>query len=211
MASASKQLLKLAVPLVQKHGFTRQALALSALSLPNPHTEPLSDAAISSLFGQGDDARRTLITAWQDNARERMMTVPAPTVREVLRARLACNEPVLPYLPEAFALLASPTSGLPPLDPRPGLRHAGKVADDACWITQDAASGASYYTRRTSLAAIYAAAELHQLTSPSTAYHFLDSLLDASSKLGTAIEETSMFAQYVLKGWAGIIKSRGVL
>lgn len=53
--------------------------------------------------------------------------------------------------------------------------------------------------------------ELHQLTSPSTAYQFLDSLLDASSTLGTAIEETSMFAQYVLKGWAGIIKSRGIL
>lgn len=112
LCRASKQLLKLAVPLVQKHGFTRQALALSALSLPNPHTEPLSDAAVSSLFGQGDDARRTLITAWQDDARERMATVPAPTVREVLRARLACNEPVLPYLPEVhLALLPLEVSG----------------------------------------------------------------------------------------------------
>ncbi|KAF7979159.1 hypothetical protein HWV62_43415 [Athelia sp. TMB] len=145
MASAGTQLLKLAIPLVPQHGFTRQALALSALSLPTPHTQPLSDAAVSSLFGQGDDSRRALITAWQDDARERMKLVPAPTVREVLRARLACNEPVLSYLPEAFALLASPTSGLPPLDPQPGLRHAGKVADDACWITKDANTGVRVY------------------------------------------------------------------
>lgn len=46
---------------------------------------------------------------------------------------------------QAFALLASPTSGLPPLDPRPGLRHAASVADDACWVTKDQAQGVSSY------------------------------------------------------------------
>ena len=76
---------------------------------------------------------------------------------------------------QAFALLASPTFGLPPLDPRPGLKHAVTVADEACWITNDPETGVglpftplfnesdgisqtSWYTRRASLAAIYAAA-----------------------------------------------------
>lgn len=100
MASSSKRLLQLAVPLVKQHGFTREALSLSVLSLPTPHEVPLSDAAISSLFGQGDDARRSLIVAWQDEAREEMKTGSGGTMREVLKKRLECNEPVLSYLPE---------------------------------------------------------------------------------------------------------------
>ncbi|KIM84809.1 hypothetical protein PILCRDRAFT_817609 [Piloderma croceum F 1598] len=208
--SSSSRLLQLAIPLVKTHGFTRKTLSLSALSLPTPHTEPLSDTAISSLWGQGDDARRTLITAWLDDARQQMKNVQSPTIPEVLRARLECNEPVLSYLPEAFALLASPTSGLPPLDIRPGLRHAATVADEACWITKDAATGTSWYTRRASLATIYAVAELHQITSPKTAYHFLDSLLDASSAIKSSLDEAELFTSYIVKGWAGIIKSKGI-
>ena len=103
-SSMSTRLLQLAIPLVKTHGFTREALSLSVLSLPTPHAQPLSDTAISSLWGQGDDARRTLITAWQDDARQQMNNVQSPTMREILHARLECNEPVLSYLPEVSLL-----------------------------------------------------------------------------------------------------------
>jgi len=102
--SSSTRLLQLAIPLVKIHGFTREALSLSVLSLPTSHAEPLSDTAISSLWGQGDDARRTLIKAWQDDARQKMKNIQSPTMRAVLRARLECNEPVLSYLPEVRLL-----------------------------------------------------------------------------------------------------------
>ena len=36
-----------------------------------------------------------------------------------------------------MALLASPTNGLPPLDPVPALKHASSVADEACHIAGD--------------------------------------------------------------------------
>ena len=99
--TSSKRLLQLAVPLVKQHGFTREALSLCVLSLPAPHKEPLSDAAVSTLFGQGENARRSLIAAWLDEAREKMKTWESvPTVKEVLKKRLECNEPVLSYLPE---------------------------------------------------------------------------------------------------------------
>jgi ubiquinone biosynthesis protein COQ9 len=98
--SSSSRLLQLAIPLVKTHGFTRKTLSLFVLSLPTPHAEPLSDTAISSLWGQGDDARRTLITAWQDDARQQMTNIQSPTMREVLHKRLEFNEPVLSYLPE---------------------------------------------------------------------------------------------------------------
>jgi len=223
MANSSSLLLKLAIPLVKAHGFTREALSLSVLHLPSTatRTQPLPDTAVSALFGQGDDARRILINAWQDHARQRMRTIISsepgaqPTIRSVLRARLEYNEPVLAFLPEAFALLATPipTPGIPlSLDVRPALKHIAEIANDACWITDksDAATGTSWYARRASVAAIYAAAELHQLTSPHTAYLFLDSLLEASSAVKTSLDETELFATYIMKSCAGIVRSSGV-
>lgn len=94
------QLLNLSVPLVKHHGFTRTALARSALDLPEPHAEPLSDSAVTTLFGESDTARRTLISAWLDEGRAHMRTVPVDGVKGALLARLEYNVPVLGYLPE---------------------------------------------------------------------------------------------------------------
>ncbi|KAH9481226.1 hypothetical protein JR316_0005747 [Psilocybe cubensis] len=149
--ASSARLLKLALPLVKTHGFTRAALARSVLALPEgeAHTVPLSDTAVSALFGNGDTARRTLIDAWMKEGLRHMSSVSASNVsdstnsmkraslRDVLRARLDYNEPVLAHLPEAFALLASPKYGIPPLDPTPALKHAASVADEACYVAGD--------------------------------------------------------------------------
>ena len=108
---------------MKTHGFTREALSRSVLSLPanQVHTEPLSDTAVSALFGHGDEARRTLIKAWLEDGLRHMGSIPGversatpplasetsrtgsekkASVRDALRARLEYNEPVLPYLPE---------------------------------------------------------------------------------------------------------------
>ncbi|KII85164.1 hypothetical protein PLICRDRAFT_116578 [Plicaturopsis crispa FD-325 SS-3] len=207
----SGRLLKLALPIVKTHGFTREALALSVLSdnCPTPHDTPLSDTAITALFGRGNDARRALVNAWLDDARGQMALVERPTMKSVLTARLRCNEPILQYLPEAYALLGTP--GLHLMDPGPALEHAAKIADEACHLTKDPSMEMSWYARRASLTAIYTAAELHQLTSPQTTYAFLDSLLDTSTALKSSLNEVGLFGSYVFKSWAGIIKSSGVL
>ena len=126
--------MRLALPLVRTHGFTREALSRTVLALPpgEAHTEPLSDTAVSALFGQGDEARRTLIDAWLKEGLRHMSFVPGverpaagvnleaaelssaspvpvanarkATVRDVLHARLEYNEPVLPFLPEVRSL-----------------------------------------------------------------------------------------------------------
>jgi ubiquinone biosynthesis protein COQ9 len=92
--------LRLATPLVQHHGFTRTALARSVLGLPKPHAEPLSDSAVTVLFGEGDAARKTLINAWLDEGREYMRAVPVDGVKRALLSRLEYNVPVLRHLPE---------------------------------------------------------------------------------------------------------------
>jgi ubiquinone biosynthesis protein COQ9 len=94
------QLLKFALPLVKHHGFTRTALACSVLDLPEPHIEPLSDSAVTTLFGEGDTARRSLINAWLDEGRAHMRSVPVDGIKGALLARLEYNVPVLGHLPE---------------------------------------------------------------------------------------------------------------
>lgn len=144
------RLLRLALPLVRIHGFTREALANSVLHLQRPHATPLADGAVSTLFGEGDDARRILINAWLDDARARMKDGNAknPTVKDALTRRLHCNEEILQHLPEAYALLASPTHGFLPLDPMPAISHLAKVADEACWIAGDASTEVCNFVRR---------------------------------------------------------------
>ncbi|CCL99304.1 uncharacterized protein FIBRA_01320 [Fibroporia radiculosa] len=205
------QLLKLALPLVKTHGFTREALSRSVLYLPGtPHAEPLSETAISALFGDGDNARRTLLDAWLDDARTDMKSAPSPIMKDVLASRLRRNEPILRWLPEAFGLLISPPSGVPPLDPSPALKHVASIADEACHIVGDTSLGLSWYARRASVAAVYGAAELHQLASPATAYEFLESLLSSSSNIENTLVNTEAYAKYIGRSWAGIIKSSGV-
>jgi len=53
--------------------------------------------------------------------------------------------------------------------------------------------------------------KLHQLTSPKTAYSFLDSLLDTSSSLKSSLDEVELYSSYIVKSWTGIVKSSGVL
>ena len=53
--------------------------------------------------------------------------------------------------------------------------------------------------------------ELHQLTSPNTAYKFLDDMLDLTQKADQSVGEIELFGKYVLRSWAGIIRSSGVL
>ncbi|KAF9472864.1 hypothetical protein BDN70DRAFT_886476 [Pholiota conissans] len=226
---SSSHLLKLALPLIKTHGFTREALARSVISLPStstaqPYTEPLSDSAVTALFGKGDAARRTLIDAWLDDGLKYMTVGPASvealagveqeeapprTIRDVLRARLEYNEPVLPHIPDAFAVMA--TSGFHVVDPLPAMKHALKIADGACIATGDKSLQLEWYAHRASLAAVYTAAELHQLTSPHTAPAFLDSLLESTSNLKSAVAEVALYSDYVFKSWKGIIKSSGVL
>ena len=69
----------------------------------------------------------------------------------------------------------------------------------------------AWYTRRATVAGVYLAAELHQLTSPDTAAAFLDYLLAHSGAAEEALREASLYGSYILDSWKGIAKSRGLL
>ena len=95
-------ILRRVFPQIPTHGFTRRAIAHS---VPGDAT-PLSETAISALFGPGDAAQRTLIRAWLNEGRMHMSTATPSTtsksvcifMEDVLLKRLEWNEPVLPHL-----------------------------------------------------------------------------------------------------------------
>ncbi|KAG9315032.1 hypothetical protein JVU11DRAFT_4144 [Chiua virens] len=181
---------------------------------------------VTALFGQGDDARRTLVHAWLDDARCRMPSTSAATIRDVLHARLQMNEPVLAHLPEVRFFVPPLCLSSPhrrhsrssrrrptslPLDPTPVLAHAARVADQACWVAEPHAKEMTWYTRRATVSGIYLAAELHQFTSPNTATSFLDDLLANIGAAETVVKEVSLYGSYILDSWKGIAKSRSIL
>ena len=84
---------------------------MAALHLPRPHTEPLSEGAITALFGAGDKARKDLAWAWFEEGRRCMKGLEDATentqrlaipIEVSLRRRLQWNEPVLDKLPEVW-------------------------------------------------------------------------------------------------------------
>ena len=85
---------------MRTHGFTRQALSDAALHIPKPHPEPLSETAVTALFGSGENARRTLLSAWLEEGRNDMETCDNKDMSSILKHRLRWNEPALHYLPE---------------------------------------------------------------------------------------------------------------
>ncbi|KAJ7019856.1 hypothetical protein C8F04DRAFT_1146585 [Mycena alexandri] len=117
------------------------------------------------------------------------------SVKDALHARLEYNEPVMAHLPEAFALLASPDSGLPPL----------------AILSADQSLRVRYHSHRLRFLSRTNLTELHQLTSPRSAHAFLDSLLSASSAIESSVKDVEQFSSYIFRSWAGIIKSRDIL
>ncbi|KAG8834031.1 hypothetical protein FRC17_009669 [Serendipita sp. 399] len=222
-------ILKNAVKLVPSHGFTRAGLAQATLNVSKG--DPFPDRTLDILFGPGEEARKTLIRAWLDEGINAMGPHDGEvnmTVRDALHQRLEWNTPVIDKLPEAYALLATPSGLVPPLGIKDIVEHPAKVAHRACRVTNDRASGTSWYAQRAALATIYAAAglcskrrttqfangllsELHQLTSPATAPRFLDGLLEANQKFSGVASDILTFGDYVGRSWLAIARSKGLL
>lgn len=98
-----RAILQHAIPLISTHGFTRKTLSLAVMQLPTPHLQPLPETAITALFGNGDEARKTLINGWLKEGLEDMKHAKATgaSMQHILKRRLQWNQPVLEHLPEA--------------------------------------------------------------------------------------------------------------
>ncbi|KAK3061395.1 hypothetical protein LTS18_006351 [Coniosporium uncinatum] len=129
-------------------------------------------------------------------------------VRDLTMARLRHNAPVIHKLPEALALM-SLSSNVPA-----SLRELAALSDEIWYLASDAAVDFSWYTKRASLSAVYAAAEVYQTQDQSTEFRdterFLDSRLEELRTVGGLVGDVGQWVGGTMAGALGVLRSKGV-
>lgn len=212
---AEEAILSSAFAHVPVHGFTREALNLGA-----------KDAGYlelsTNLFPKGAFELVTYHLVTQRLGLKHRVQFPdgagaggveggvGRKVRSLVLERLRANRDagVLPRWQEALALM-SLAENIPA-----SLRELGALADEIWFLAGDAAMDASWYTKRASLAGIYAATEVYQTTDGSTEFMdtemFLDRRLEEARVAGSAVSNTLQWVGFQGGALVNLLRSRGV-
>lgn len=94
------------------------------------------------------------------------------------------------------------------------LSELGKLSDEMWFLAGDAAVDVSWYTKRSSLASVYAATEIYQSQDQSTDFKdteaFLDRRLEEVRTVGGAIGSTLQWAGFQAGATVNMLRSKGV-
>ncbi|KAK3689993.1 COQ9-domain-containing protein [Podospora appendiculata] len=189
---------------VPTHGFSRTSLALGARSAGylDISTNLLPDGVFS------------LIKYHLLSQRELLSTTPLPPspplssrVELLTFTRLLANAPVLPHLQSALAIMAQP-SYIPT-----SLAELAVLADEILYLAGDVAVDPTWYTKRASLSAIYAASELFMTNDSSTGFRdtraFLGRRLGEAEELGGAVRSVGEWVGFNAKAGVNVLRSWG--
>jgi ubiquinone biosynthesis protein COQ9 len=109
---------------------------------------------------------------------------------------------------QALAIMAQP-SYVPA-----SLRELAQLADEILFLAGDASVDPSWYTKRASLSAIYAAAELFQTTDTSPGFRetraFLRRRLDEAARAGGAVRAVGEWIGFNAGAAVNVLRSKGV-
>jgi ubiquinone biosynthesis protein COQ9 len=183
--SQRKALIEAMLPEVAFAGWSRAALRAAARRIEMPAAEALA------LFEDGPAEFVACFSRWADRRMlDRLEGLPAAELRVPERVALAVNirleivEPWREAVRHALAVLALPQHA--PL----GLRLLYETVDGIWYAAGDSATDFSFYTKRLTLAGIYAATVLYWLDDRSPGFAdtraFLDRRLGNVARLGAA-------------------------
>ena len=194
---------------VPTHGFTQEALALGAKEAGYLDIS-------SNLFPKGpfDLVMYHLVTQ-RLGLREIIQFPNEKTgvgrkVRSLVLARLHANVDagVVPRWQEALAVM-SLAENIPA-----SLKELGALSDEIWYLAGDTTVDSSWYTKRASLAGIYAATEVYQTTDQSTDFkdteEFLDRRLEGLRSVGGAVSGTMQWAGFQAGAMVNLLRSKGV-
>ena len=204
-----RTILSSALAHVSTHGFTQEALA-----------EGAKDAGYlevsTNLFPKGafDLVMYYLVTqrlGLKDRIQfpDEKMSV-GRKVRSLVLERLRANADarVVPRWQEALAVM-SLMENIPA-----SLKELGALSDEIWFLSGDTAVDSSWYTKRASLAGIYASTEVFQTTDQSTDFkdteEFLDRRLEELRTVGGAVSGTMEWAGFQAGAMVNLLRSKGV-
>lgn len=206
---AERTILSNAICYVPTHGFTQQSLTLGAKDAGYLEVS-------TNLFPKGpfELVMYHLITqrlALKDRVQfpDEQMGI-GRKVRSLVLERLRANVDtgVLPRWQEALGLM-SLAENIPP-----SLRELRDLSDEIWFLAGDASVDTSWYTKRASLAGIYAATEVYQTTDQSTNFkdteEFLDRRLDDLRVAGSAVSNTMEWIGFQRGAMVNLLRSKGV-
>lgn len=191
------------------HGFTQDALTLGVRSAGYP------DISTTALFPKGAFSIVLYHLVTQRLALADRVQFPTEQgvgqkVRALTLARLRANaDPnVLPHWQQGLGLM-SLAENIPA-----SLKELAKLSDEIWFQAGDVSVDSSWYTKRASLSAVYAAAEMFQTTDQSTDFRdteaFLDRRLSEVRTVGGAVGSTLGFLSFEAANFVHLARSKGV-
>ncbi|KAK4246343.1 COQ9-domain-containing protein [Corynascus novoguineensis] len=211
---AEAALLSAAYHHVPSHGFTPESLALGARDAGLLDISPsiLRDGAFSLIRWHLHTQRASLAGKAEKLAaaeKDKPMTV-AEKVEALTWERLKGNVEagIVGRWQEALAIMAQP-SYVPT-----SVKELAQLADEIVYLAGDVSVDPSWYTKRASLSAIYAAAELFQTTDQSPEFRetraFLRRRLDEASQAGGAMRSIGEWIGFNAGAAVNVLRSKGV-
>ncbi|KAL2130185.1 hypothetical protein VTI74DRAFT_6797 [Chaetomium olivicolor] len=199
---------------VPQHGFTPEALALGAREIGLLDISPaiLPDGGLFSLIRWHLYSQRTglaeRIQKGEIVFEESGETTVGARVERLAWERLRGNEKVVGRWQEALAIMAQP-SYVPA-----SLKELAQLADEILYLAGDVSVDPSWYTKRASLSAIYAAAELFQTTDTSPDFRetraFLKRRLDEAAQAGGAVRAVGEWIGFNAGAAVNVLRSKGL-
>ncbi|AEO67736.1 uncharacterized protein THITE_16677, partial [Thermothielavioides terrestris NRRL 8126] len=227
---AEQALLSAAYARVPQHGFTAEALALGARDAGLLDISPavLPDGGVFGLIRWHLYTQRTALAGKVEEIfgssggggrdggdggealgkGQAPLTTVADKVEALAWARLQANEAIVGHWQEALAIMAQP-SYVPA-----SLKELALLADEILYLAGDVSVDPSWYTKRASLSAIYAAAELFQTTDQSPGFRetraFLRRRLDEAAQAGATVRSVGEWLIFNAGAAVNVLRSKGV-
>ncbi|KAL2268153.1 hypothetical protein VTJ83DRAFT_2999 [Remersonia thermophila] len=210
---AESALLSAAYKRVPEHGFTQEALALGARDAGLLEISPavFPGDGVFALIRWHLYTQRTALADTVDEVAAGTPAGPAGVAERVERLtweRLRANEAIVGRWQEALAIMAQP-SHIPA-----SLGELAQLADDILYLAGDVSVDPSWYTKRASLSAIYAAAELFQTTDTSPGFRetraFLQRRLAEAAQAGAAVRSVGQWAGFTAGAVVNVLRSKGL-
>jgi len=196
-----RRLLDASLKYVPSTGWTVEAVTLGAneLKLPDVMHGLFNDAG-ASLVSHFIQSKNKELIEYMKEERARLNQQPRISfsnfVSNAVKHRLQLNIPFIERLPEALAIAQRPDQ-LPQCT-----KSLLQMSDDICFHGGDRSTDLSWYTKRTSVASLYAATELYMIQDESAHFEdtwlFLNRRLDDLKYVGQTTRQASSMASTIL-------------
>ncbi|KUI72032.1 Ubiquinone biosynthesis protein coq9, mitochondrial [Cytospora mali] len=201
---------------VPKHGFTQKALALGARDAGylDISTNVLPDGVFSLIQWHLVSQREALAVKatvlfggeGEEGGGERFGL--GKKVEMLTWERLTGNKAVVGRLQEALAIMAQPSY-------IPGsLKELAKLSDEIWFLVGDTAVDPSWYTKRASLSATYASAELFMTSDHSEGFvetrKFLQRRLSEAHDIGGTLKSLGQWVGFTANAGLNVLRSKGM-